>query len=131
VIGVDTNVLVRYLTLDDEDQVARVDRLIHDAVERDEPLHLDGIVLCETAWVLRSVYNRSPEEVADALERVVDTRQFSIEDRDSVRRALGTFRAAAGDFADYLIGERNRRAGCRTTMTFDRNLEGSPLFEGL
>ena len=130
-IGVDTNVLVRYLTLDDEEQVARVDRLIQDAAERDEPLHLDPVVLCETAWVLRSVYDRSPEEIADALERVIDTRQFSIEDRDSARRALTAFRTAAGDFADYLIGERNRRAGCRTTMTFDRTLKDSPLFEGL
>lgn len=127
-IGVDTNVLVRYLTLDDEEQVARVDRLIHDAAEADEPLHIDGIVLCEAAWVLRSVYGRSREEVADALERVVETRQFAIEDRDSVRRALDSFRAAEGDFADYLIGERNRRAGCRTTATFDGNLAGSPLF---
>jgi predicted nucleic-acid-binding protein len=71
----------------------------------------------------------SREEIAEALERVVDTRHFSIGDRDSVRRALHGYRSAPGDFADYLIGERNRRAGCRTTKTFDEALAGSALFE--
>lgn len=130
-IGIDTNVLVRFLTLDDEEQVERVERLIDEALARSEPLHIDSIVLCETAWVLRSVYGLSREEVAGALERIVDARQFSIEDRDSVRRAVASFRSGPGDFADYLIGERNRRIGCRTTMTFDQPLGSSPLFEGL
>jgi predicted nucleic-acid-binding protein len=83
------------------------------------------------AWVLRSVYRLPRNEIADALERVVDARQFEIESRDSVRAALNRFRSAPGDFSDYLVGERNRRAGCRTTMTFDRALLGSPLFEGI
>ena len=130
-IGIDTNVLVRYLTLDDPDQVERVDRLVEGALQRNEPLHIDGIVLCETAWVLRTAYGFPRGEIADALERVLDTREFAIEDRDSVRRALGAFVGAAGDFADYLVGERNRRAGCRVTMTFDRSLAESALFEGL
>lgn len=130
-IGIDTNVLVRYLTLDDDAQVERVDRLIEEAGERDEPLHVDGIVLCETAWVLRSVYGHSRNEIADALERVLETRQFAIEDRDSVRRALDAYREERGDFADYLIGERNRRAGCRVTVTLDGELEESTLFEVL
>lgn len=130
-IGIDTNVLVRYLTLDNQRQVEKVDALIRGAVERDEPLHLDCIVLCETAWVLRTVYGLARGEIAEALERVIETRHFSIEDRDSVRRALASFRTAAGDFADYLIGERNRSAGCRTTKTLDQALAGSALFEGL
>lgn len=130
-IGIDTNVLVRYLTLDDAEQVEGVDRLVQRALERDEPLHIDGIVLCETAWVLRTAYDLPRREVAEALARVLDTRQFVIEDRDSVRRALDAFVEGGGDFADYLIGERNRRAGCRVTVTFDRSLAESGLFEGL
>lgn len=130
-IGIDTNVLVRYLTLDDADQVERVDRLVQSALERDDPLHIDGIVLCETAWVLRTAYDMPRAKVAEALQRILDTRQFSVENRDSVRRALDAFVEGRGDFADYLIGERNRRAGCRITATFDQTLEGSVLFEGL
>jgi predicted nucleic-acid-binding protein len=131
VIGIDTNVLVRYLTLDDVDQVERVDRLVQRALERDEPLHVDGVVLCETAWVLRTAYDLPRGEIAEAFERILDTRQFAIEDRDSARRALNAFAEGPGDFADYLIGERNRRAGCKTTMTFDRALAESSLFEAL
>ncbi|MGH7343156.1 MAG: PIN domain-containing protein [Candidatus Rokuibacteriota bacterium] len=130
-IGIDTDVLVRYLTLDDAEQVERVDRLIEEALERDEALHVDGIVLCEAAWVLRTAYGLPRSDVADALERILATRQFAIEDRDSVRRALDAFVEGRGDFADYLIGERNRRAGCRTTMTFDRSLAESALFAAL
>lgn len=130
-IGIDTNVLVRYLTLDDVDQVERVDRLVQRALERDEPLHVDGVVLCETAWVLRTAYDLPRGEIAEAFERILDTRQFAIEDRDSARRALNAFAEGPGDFADYLIGERNRRAGCKTTMTFDRALAESSLFEAL
>lgn len=130
-IGIDTNVLVRYLTLDDAEQVERVDRLVQGALERDEPLHIDGIVLCETAWVLRTAYGLARGDVADALERILDTRQFAIEDRDSARQALDAFAEGRGDFADYLIGERNRRAGCRITLTFDRPLAESALFEEL
>lgn len=130
-IGIDTNVLVRYLTLDDVDQVERVDRLVQRALERDERLHVDGVVLCETAWVLRTAYDLPRSEIAEAFERILDTRQFAIEDRDSARRALDAFAEGPGDFADYLIGERNRRAGCKTTMTFDRALSDSVLFKGL
>jgi predicted nucleic-acid-binding protein len=131
VIGIDTNVLVRYLTLDDPEQVERVDRLIADALERDEPLHVDGIVLCETAWVLRTAYGHARGEVAEALERILATKQFAVDERDAARRALDAFVEGQGDFADYLIGERNQRAGCRVTMTFHRTLEGSDLFESL
>ena len=69
-----------------------------------EPLHIDGIVLCETAWVLRTAYGLARGDVADALERILDTRQFAIEDRDSARQALDAFAEGRGDFADYLIG---------------------------
>ena len=130
-IGIDTNVLVRYLTLDDPEQVQRVDRLVDHAERLEEALHIDAIVLCEVVWVLRSVYRLSRESIADALEKVIDARQFSIEDRDAVRRALESYRRRAGDFADYLIGERNRRRGCDTTRTFDTRLVGSELFEAV
>ncbi|MEM7481537.1 MAG: type II toxin-antitoxin system VapC family toxin [Acidobacteriota bacterium] len=128
-IGIDTNVLVRYLTLDDAAQVERVDRRIRVASEAGDFLRIDSFVLCETVWVLDSVYEYSRQEIAAALEQVIDARQFEVDDRDSVRAALGHFRSGGGDFADYLIGERNRRAGCDTTLSFDMDLRKSPLFE--
>ena len=130
-IGVDTNVLVRYLTPDDPEQLGRVDRLIAQEMERDEPLYVDAIVLCEVAWVLRSAYRYRRSEIADALSQIVDTGQFSMEERDLGRRGLVVFRDGKGNFADHLIGERNHRAGCEATVTFDRALEEVEHFRAL
>ena len=127
-IGLDTNVLVRYLTEDDEAQLARVDALVTEALERQERLHLNTIVLCETAWVLRSVYGFDRNQLREALSRVVATRQFSVENLGIVRRAVDAFGRGKGDFADYLIGFLNQQSGCRTTATFDSDLRGAERF---
>lgn len=62
------------------------------------------------------------------LEKILDTAQFVIEDRDLARQALADYRHGPGDFSDYLIGWRNRQAGCSETATFDRALRRSGLF---
>jgi predicted nucleic-acid-binding protein len=126
--SLDTNVLVRYLTQDDAVQARSANALIDGAVGKGERLHLDVVVLCEVVWVLRGAYHLNKETVAGALENILDASQFSIEDRDLLREALGAFRSGQGDFADYVLGLRNRRAGCTATTTFDRALKKSELF---
>ncbi len=130
-IGVDTNVLIRYLTLDDSAQVARVDRFLERATQSDELLRIDKIVLCEVVWVLQASYGLGRGQIAEALGGILEARSFLVEDREIVRKALRAFRTGSGDFADYLIGETNRRAGCRTTATLDKALRRSDLFEQL
>lgn len=127
-IGLDTNVIVRYLVQDDPEQVEKVDRWFREAEERGETCRLDVIVLCEMVWVLDSVYGRGRTEIASALETLLDTRTISIADRERVHRAVEQYRNGRGDFSDYLIGERNHAAGCRTTRTFDRALTDSDFF---
>jgi len=129
-IGLDTNVLVRYLVRDDEKQVEEVERWLRESEAEGEPLHLDVIVLCEMVWVLTSVYQRERDEIAMALGELMKAEQLSIADRHLVHRALKQYRIGPGDFSDYLIGERNLAAGCRATKTFDKALRGSDLFEG-
>jgi len=131
VIGLDTNVLVRYLTQDDPNQSHRANRFVSDAVARGEALHISAIVICETVWVLRGAYRVGKPEILRALARILDTAQFSIEDADACREALAEYAAGRGDFSDYLIGARNRRAGSSTTATFDGKLRGSDLFRVL
>ena len=65
------------------------------------------------------------------LERLLATAQFTIDEKDVVRRALGDYAAGKGDFADHLIGHRARESGCRATATLDRRLKGSALFQVL
>jgi predicted nucleic-acid-binding protein len=119
VIGLDTNVLLRYLLRDDPVQATRAAR----ELERDEKFLIDGIVLCEAVWVLDAGYGFSRAAIAAALERIVATAQFEIDDHDVVLAALEDFRRSAADFSDCLIGRRNRRAGASETVTFDRTLK--------
>lgn len=123
-IGIDTNVPVRYLTQDDAAQARRVDALI----ETGDRLHIDDIVLCELVWVLRATYRHEKPAIATALGEILDTAIFSFEDRDLLREALDAYRTGAADFADYVIGLRNARAGCDHTVTFDRALKNRPSF---
>ena len=130
--GLDTNVLVRFLTADDPEQAEAALRLVEIADSTGERLHISTIVLAELVWVLRGGrYARTREEVADALGALLDATVFEIQDRDLVRRAVTAFSAGPADFSDYLIGEHDRRAGCTSTLTFDRRLTGSTGFEEL
>ena len=130
-IGLDTNVLVRYLTQDDPLQARRANAVVASALEKGERCRLEGVVLCELVWVLRGAYGYDKATVVDTLERVLATAQFEIGDKDLARRALEDHRVGSGDFADYLIGHANREAGCASTVTFDRRLKSSAVFRVL
>lgn len=119
-IGLDTNVLLRYILKDDAAQAARAER----ELERDERFLIDGIVLCELVWVLEAGYGFSRTNIAGALDKILATAQFEIESKDLVLVALDDFRRSAADFSDCLIGRRNRSAGAPETVTFDRSLKG-------
>ena len=127
-IGLDTNVLARYLTQDDPAQSRRASAVIADATRRGDRCVIDVIVLCELVWVLREAYGFDRGTVVTTLEKILDTGEFVIEDRDLARRTLADYRRGPGDFSDYLIGWRNRQAGCSETATFDRGLRRSELF---
>jgi predicted nucleic-acid-binding protein len=126
--GIDTNVLVRYLTQDDPKQARTVDALIASTVEQGSKVRVDDIVLCELAWVLRNAYRFDRATIASTLDKVLSTSLFVFEDREVLRKALDDFRETGGDFADYVIGRRNLRAGCASTVTFDRDVAGRAGF---
>ena len=119
------------LTQDDPTQARKANALIDRTVREGERLHLDVVVLCELVWVLRGAYQTPKEAVADALDKILDTSQFHIEDRDLLREAVASYRGGQGDFADYVLGLRNRGGGCGATVTFDKSLRKSELFTQL
>ena len=127
-IGLDTNVLVRYLTQDDPAQFAKAAAFIDAASEREEQFLVNTPVLCELVWVLAAVYDYSREEIAQALEQIFTTAQFEIEQLDEARQALGDFRSSKADFSDALIGRINRSLGAKHTVTFDRDLKAVETF---
>lgn len=126
--GLDTNVLVRYLTADDPRQSRRAAALVAEAVSAGDRLFVGAVVLCELVWVLRGAYSLDRPTIAMALDRILATAQIDIDQKDIVREALEDYRAGSGDFADYVIGRRAREAGCEKTATFDRRLKASGLF---
>jgi predicted nucleic-acid-binding protein len=118
-LGVDTNVLVRYLIRDDQPQYEKARRLIDREVAKDEPVLVSLLVLLETEWVLRSRYQLAKAEVVMAFSALLDTADLAFEDEPSVENAVYSWKDSAADFADCLIEARNRRLGCRATATFD------------
>ena len=126
--GLDTNVLVRYLTQDDPAQSRQANAIFDDAIAKGERVHVDTVVLCELVWVLRSAYRMDRPTIADALGKLIDTAQMSFDDRDLLREAVQRYAAGSGDFSDQIVGLRHRAAGCDSTLTFDRALKSSELF---
>jgi predicted nucleic-acid-binding protein len=127
-IGLDTNVLVRYLTQDDPTQYEQAGAFIAAATERGDQFVVNTAVLCELVWVLRATYGYSREEIAGALEQIFATSQFEVERLDEARQALGDFRSTEADFSDALIGRINRSLGAEHTVTFDRGLKALGTF---
>ena len=127
--GIDTNVLIRYLVLDDRRQAEQAGKAIQTAADEGESLMLCDIVLVEAVWVLEDVYQLPKTGIVTLLDKVFSTAQFAIEDRDIARQALDDFRTTKADFADCLIGRKNRLLGCDKTMTFDKVLQKLDTFE--
>ena len=127
--GIDTNVLVRFLTRDDAAQFRRVQEFLETRFAEAEPVLVNVIVLCETVWVLRAAYHIPRREIAAALDRLLGASGLVIEDRDQVAAAVEAYRRGPGDFSDYLLGERNRAAGCVSTATLDLRLKSASAFE--
>jgi predicted nucleic-acid-binding protein len=127
--GIDTNVLIRYLVSDDRRQAEQAGKAIQTAADEGESLMLCDIVLLEAVWVLEDVYQLPKTGIATLLDKVFSTAQFAIEDRDIARQALEDFRTTKADFADCLIGRKNRLLGCDKTMTFDKDLQKLDTFE--
>jgi predicted nucleic-acid-binding protein len=127
-IGLDTNVLLRYLIKDDEAQGGRSARVIRQAAVRGEPVFIGPVVLCEMVWVLESRYGYPKTEIVRALTAVLDADGFDVADRNVVRSAVNDYRTHKADFADCLIGRTNEAAGCRETVTFERKLKAVGTF---
>ena len=118
-LGADTNVLVRYLTRDDQPQYEKARRMIDREVAKGEPVLVSLLVLLETEWVLRSRYEMAKADIVTAFSALLDTADLTFEDEPSVETAVYSWKDSAADFADCLIEARNRRLGCRATATFD------------
>jgi predicted nucleic-acid-binding protein len=120
-LGVDTNVLVRYLVRDDLPQFESARRLITRQAAKGEPVLVSLLVLLETEWVLRSRYNLAKQEIYAGFSALLDAADLAFEDEASIEGALYSWKDSVAEFADCLIESRNRTLGCQGTATFDGN----------
>lgn len=119
VIGLDTNVVVRFLVGDDPAQAAAARTIFADLTEA-EPGFIGREVLLELVWVLQRAYRIDRQAICDALEGLLDAPEVAIEAPEDAGWAITRFRAGLGDFADLMIVAAARRAGCAELATFDR-----------
>ena len=116
-IGLDTNVLVRYIMQDDPKQSPKASKLI-ESLDGDNTGYIAIVSIIELYWVLTSCYELTGEQVTQALEAILRTKQLLVR-ADQVMRALLVFAQGKADFADCLIERSASSAGCTQTMTFD------------
>ena len=119
-IGLDTNVLVRYLTQDDKKQSAKANALIENELTAQSPGYITAITLIEVVWVLESCYEQSKEGILDVLHALLTTRQLLVEKADKVYMAMRRFANGNADFSDALITILSEQEGCSRVVTFDK-----------
>ncbi len=129
-LGLDTNVLIRYLVRDDETQFEKARKLIRRETAAGRPVFISLLVLLETEWVLRSRYGLTKPEILGAFSSLLDTDDLRLESEPAIEEALYLWKDNATDFADCLIGAQNRRMGCTATATFDAKAAKLPGFVG-
>ena len=127
-IGLDTNVLVRFLVRDDEDQHRRAVELLRRGADEGGTFFVGEIVLAEVVWVLASRYHCGRDEIGSVVRQLTEVQELVFESTDRVVRALRSFERGKGGFADYLIAERARDAGCSSVATFDKALHADSGF---
>jgi len=118
-IGLDTNVLVRFIVQDDPKQSPKATRLI-ESLTSETPGYVTLVSIVELVWVLNGCYGSRKGEVCEVLETLLCSRELVVADADIVWKALRLYREGKADFADNLIERLSNAAGCSHTVTFDR-----------
>lgn len=130
-IGLDTNILVRYIAQDDPVQSPKAAELIERRLTEDDPGFISLVAMIETVWVLERAYGIEAPDIARTIERVLQADSLIVENEQAVFTAMIALKDGRGSFADALIGTLGAMAGCDYTVTFDRKALRLAGFVGL
>lgn len=128
-IGIDTNILVRYLTQDDQSQAEIVEQIFNQYATSPNSIFINNIVICELIWVLERGYKYGKQVICDAIKQILSTKEFVFENQELLWLALNQYTQNKLDFSDALIGEMNKKAGRMITLTFDQSAALAPGFK--
>jgi predicted nucleic-acid-binding protein len=118
-IGLDTNIVARYIMQDDPAQSAAANRLF-DSFSKDNPGFISVICIIELVWVLRTARRAKPQDIARVLETLLRVDHIVVEQTELIWQALRIFTRTNADFPDCLIQRFSHAAGCEETLTFHR-----------
>ena len=127
-IGLDTNIIVRYLVQDDPMQTRKAIACIGRLTEG-RPGFISLIVIAETAWILKTGYRLTNAVIAAAIERLLQASELVVQNERQVFYAVALAKQGRASVADALIGVLGSQAGCDHTLTFDRKAARLPEFE--
>ncbi len=120
IVGLDTNVVIRYIVQDHPEQSKRANRCIESWIKQGKALRICQIALSEIYWVLERCYKLSKPELISVLSALLQTKQIQIEQDNVVWQALRDFENSSVGFSDCLIGRQNASCECSATFTFDK-----------
>ena len=119
-IGLDTNILVRYLAQDDPAQSAKATEILERRLTEKYPGFVSVVAMVETVWALDRAYGFTAQEIATAVERLLQIEVLVVENEQEVFSAMVALKQGRGSFPDALIAELGARVGCTRTLTFDQ-----------
>jgi len=128
-IGLDTNVILRYLLQDDPKQTPLANQIIDHGLSEQNPGFVTLVTVLEIVWVLRSLLKQTAPEIATHLEHLLAADSLTLQNDQQVFEAMFALRRGTGEFEDALIGTLNAWAGCPHTLTFDRRALRMPYFQ--
>lgn len=118
-IGIDTNILVRYFVQDDKEQ-AQIATLFLESLSKQNQGFISSVVVIELIWVLKGIYKQSREEIAFLLEELFYLPTFQFEHHELLIQCLNIYKESNADFSDLLIQQIHQKYGCFDTVTFDK-----------
>ncbi|KJV81170.1 PIN domain protein [Rickettsia hoogstraalii str. RCCE3] len=132
-IGIDTNILIRYLTGDYKVQSIKAIELIEKYSGKENSIFINNIVICvcELVWVLERGYKYSKGQIISVLKEIFSTVEFSFENQQVLWLSVLEYENYKTDFSDILIGKLNIFNGCNYTVTFDKAASELTMFRFL
>ena len=128
-IGIDTNVLVRFIVQDEPKQSQIASRLIENILSAENKGFISSIVLCEVVWVLKRLYRQPKDRLLLVVKTILEAEVFEVEHRDCAWRAYYDFDEGLADFSDYYLAPINKTHGASFTVTFDEKAQKHRLFK--
>jgi predicted nucleic-acid-binding protein len=130
-IGLDTNVVLRYLLQDDPKQTRQANQIVDRQLSEQNPGFINLVTVLEVVWVLRSLLKRNPSQIASHLENLLTADSLQVQNEQQVFEAAFALKRGTGEFEDALIGALNVWTGCSHTLTFDRKAARLPHFQAI